>query len=310
MYQSLAPTEPEQTETGASGSFEVEDEFHRPDDDFANNNGDKKDANESNTDTVSDVKPADNADTETPMETEEYDDKPLELTKKSEPKPSEELSTPAVPAEERVTEVGISTEQTEIKEEVVANDEESPVNTTEHPLPELQPVDTSVSNDDNLHTGSVIQPVPSHLPNHHDHEQPVNNVEENVDVLTTDNPVVTTIDYNAAHGVNHVVYQDDGSYIEYAYQDGTKNIGEAAVQVEYIGSADVTNLGDGNVEYVTLAGDITTEEGEESRVIGVLRDGALSDYNNLQNVPYYTIRTSEDPIQAVIDGKIKLHHCN
>ena len=54
--------------------------------------------------------------------------------------------------------------------------------------------------------------------------------------------------------MNSVVYQDDGSYIEYSYQDGTKNIGEASVQVEYIGTADVSALGDGNVEYVTLTG--------------------------------------------------------
>ena len=52
-----------------------------------------------------------------------------------------------------------------------------------------------------------------------------------------------------------MVYQDDGSYIEYSYQDGTKNIGEASVQVEYIGTADVSALGDGNVEYVTLTGE-------------------------------------------------------
>ena len=75
------------------------------------------------------------------------------------------------------------------------------------------------------------------------------------------------------------------------------------VQVEYIGSADgvlggVQAVAE-TVEYVTLAGDITadTEPGTaaESRVIGVLRDPAApGDY-----LPYYTIRTSEDPIQAV-----------
>ena len=75
------------------------------------------------------------------------------------------------------------------------------------------------------------------------------------------------------------------------------------VQVEYIGSADSVLGGvqavAETVEYVTLAGDITadTEPGTaaESRVIGVLRDPAApGDY-----LPYYTIRTSEDPIQAV-----------
>ena len=73
--------------------------------------------------------------------------------------------------------------------------------------------------------------------------------------------------------------------------------------MEYIGSADVPGLHEGTVEYVTLAGDITTQEGEESRVIGVLRDsnGSLTtDYNTIHYVPYSSLRPSEDPIQAAL----------
>ena len=74
------------------------------------------------------------------------------------------------------------------------------------------------------------------------------------------------------------------------------------MQVEYIGAAD--GLHDGTVEYVTLSGDITTQEGEESRVIGVLRDsnGSLTtDYNTIHYVPYSSLRPSEDPIQAALN---------
>ena len=91
--------------------------------------------------------------------------------------------------------------------------------------------------------------------------------------------------------------------IKLSSQDGSKNVGEAAVQVEYIGSADVPGLQDGTVEYVTLSGDITTQEGEESRVIGVLRDsnGSLTtDYNTIHYVPYSSLGPSEDPIQAAL----------
>ena len=104
---------------------------------------------------------------------------------------------------------------------------------------------------------------------------------------------VTALEYDqAGAGASQVVYHDDGSYIEYSYQDGSKNIGEAAVQVEYIGTADVSTL-DGNVEYVTVSGE---QEGEEQRVIGVLRDGGLAtDYGQ-----YYTIR-ADDPIQAALN---------
>ena len=73
--------------------------------------------------------------------------------------------------------------------------------------------------------------------------------------------------------------------------------------MEYIGSADVPGLHEGTVEYVALAGDITTQEGEESRVIGVLRDsnGSLTtDYNTIHYVPYSSLRPSEDPIQAAL----------
>merc|ERR1719361_1462139 len=102
------------------------------------------------------------------------------------------------------------------------------------------------------------------------------------DVVTTEETSNVAINYSQS--ASQLVYHNDGTYIEYAYQDGSKNVGEAAVQVEYIGSADDV----GTVEYVTLSGDITTQEGEESRVIGVLRDttGTLTTGQHYNTIHY------------------------
>ena len=135
--------------------------------------------------------------------------------------------------------------------------------------------------------------------------------EENIDVLNTDSDA---INYSQASNGNDVVYQTGASYVEYAYQDEHKN-GEAAVQVEYLGSADVPGLtSDATVEYVTLAGDITNDDTVESRVIGVLRDPASvnGDYTNaIQYVPY-PIRSTDDPLQTALQSaevdKVDLMH--
>ena len=228
---------------------------------------------------------------------------PLELTKKRESEDTSELIHDPVPTEteEPAQEVEVKTEDTEDSKDILNNGEavtEADARNVNHEgtLPETEQAVSRLAE-------SVIQEVPAH-------SDALPMVEENIDVMTTEETNTVTenvvtlgqevgvpvpgLEYAGAHGGGHVVYQEDGGYIEYSYEDGTKAGAEASVQVEYIGSADqvVTSLGD-NVEYVTLTG-----EGEaESRVIGVLRDsGGLTDYNTL---PYYTIRPSEDPIQAV-----------
>ena len=228
---------------------------------------------------------------------------PLELTKKRESEDTSELIHDPVPTEteEPAQEVEVKTEDTEDSKDILNNGEavtEADARNVNHEgtLPETEQAVSRLAE-------SVIQEGPAH-------SDALPMVEENIDVMTTEETNTVTenvvtlgqevgvpvpgLEYAGAHGGGHVVYQEDGGYIEYSYEDGTKAGAEASVQVEYIGSADqvVTSLGD-NVEYVTLTG-----EGEaESRVIGVLRDsGGLTDYNTL---PYYTIRPSEDPIQAV-----------
>ena len=266
------------------GSLEqVEDEFHRAEEDKTIVNGDHPGGGEGSSSS----------------------EKPLELTTKREPETvtSEPPQDPG-PTEELAQEIEIKTEDTEdVKDSLnnnVAQETDAALVTNEETL--LEPGQTLTRLGE-----SVIQEVPGHG------ADTVPIVEENIDVITTEEtntvtenvmtmgqevpgiPGVHGLEYAATgHNGGHLVYQEDGGYIEYSYEDGSKAGAEASVQVEYIGSADqvVTSLGD-NVEYVTLTG-----EGEsESRVIGVLRDnGSLADYNS---VPYYTIRASEDPIQAV-----------
>ena len=48
--------------------------------------------------------------------------------------------------------------------------------------------------------------------------QEVVTTEESVDVLTTEENSNVAINYSQATNVNQVVYHNDGSYIEYAYQ--------------------------------------------------------------------------------------------
>ena len=266
------------------GSLEqVEDEFHRAEEDKTIVNGDHPGGGDGNS----------------------TSEGPLELTTKREPEPiTSEPPQDPVPTEELAQEIEIKAEDTEDVKDNLTNDvdheTDAPLVTNGETL--LEPGQTLTRLGE-----SVIQEVPGHG------ADTVPIVEENIDVITTEEtntvtenmvtmgpevpgiPGVHGLEYAAAgHSGGHLVYQEDGGYIEYSYEDGSKAGAEASVQVEYIGSADqvVTSLGD-NVEYVTLTG-----EGEaESRVIGVLRDnGSLADYNS---VPYYTIRASEDPIQAV-----------
>ena len=259
------------------GSLEqVEDEFHRAEEDKTILNGDN---------------PGPGGDENGNSEG------PLELTTKRGPEVTSEPTELPASTVELAQEIEIKTEDTEdVKDNTELATTEAPIVNNEETLAETEGRTLTRLGE------SVIQEVPGHSAD----TVPV--VEENIDVMTTDetNPVtenvvtmgvpgVPGLEYAGAdHTGGHVVYQEDGGYIEYSYEDGTKAGAEASVQVEYIGSADgvVTSLGD-NVEYVTLTG-----EGEaESRVIGVLRDnGSLADYNS---VPYYTIRASEDPIQAV-----------
>ena len=259
------------------GSLEqVEDEFHRAEEDKTIINGDN---------------PGPGGDENGNSEG------PLELTTKRGPEVTSEPTELPASTVELAQEIEIKTEDTEdVKDNTELATTEAPIVNNEETLADTEGRTLTRLGD------SVIQEVPGHSAD----TVPV--VEENIDVMTTDEtntvtenvvtmgvPGVPGLEYaGAGHTGGHVVYQEDGGYIEYSYEDGTKAGAEASVQVEYIGSADgvVTSLGD-NVEYVTLTG-----EGEaESRVIGVLRDpGSLTDYNS---VPYYTIRASEDPIQAV-----------
>ena len=48
--------------------------------------------------------------------------------------------------------------------------------------------------------------------------QEVVNTEESIDVLTTEDNSNVAINYSQPTNVNQVVYHNDGSYIEYAYQ--------------------------------------------------------------------------------------------
>ena len=268
----------------------MEDEFHRAEEDKTIVNGDHPGGGEGSS-----------------------SEKPLELTTKREPKPvTSESPQDPVPTEELAQEIEIKTEDTEdVKDSLnnnVAQETDAALVTNEETL--LEPGQTLTRLGE-----SVIQEVPGHG------ADTVPIVEENIDVITTEETNTVTenvvtmgqevpgmagvhgLEYAATgHNGGHLVYQEDGGYIEYSYEDGSKAGAEASVQVEYIGSADqvVTSLGD-NVEYVTLTG-----EGEsESRVIGVLRDnGSLADYNS---VPYYTIRASEDPIQAVNTSLVWLY---
>ena len=48
--------------------------------------------------------------------------------------------------------------------------------------------------------------------------QEVVTTEESIDVLTTEENTNVAINYSQATNVNQVVYHNDGSYIEYAYQ--------------------------------------------------------------------------------------------
>ena len=137
--------------------------------------------------------------------------------------------------------------------------------------------------------------------------------EETIDVLNNDDS--DAINYSQDSNGNEVVYQTGESYVEYAYQSESKN-GEPAVQVEYLGSADVPGLSsDATVEYVTLAGDITSDDTVEgSRVIGVLRDPTSinGDYSSaIQYVPY-PIRSTDDPLQTALNSaevdKVDLMH--
>ena len=261
------------------GSLEqVEDEFHRPEEEKTILNGENPGGGDENGNSEG----------------------PLELTTKRATEVTSEPTQVPAPTVELAQEIEIKTEETEdVKDSTELASEAALVN-NEETLAETQGRTLTRLGE------SVIQEVPGH-------GDTVPMVEENIDVMTTDEtsasvtesvvtmgqegvPGVHGLEYaGAGHSGGHVVYQEDGGYIEYSYEDGSKAGAEASVQVEYIGSADgvVTSLGD-NVEYVTLTG-----EGEaESRVIGVLRDtGNLADYNS---VPYYTIRASEDPIQAVI----------
>ena len=258
------------------GSLEqVEDEFHRAEEDKTILNGDN---------------PGPGGDENGNSEG------PLELTTKRGPEVTSEPTEVPASTVELAQEIEIKTEDTEDVKDNTELATEAPIVNNEETLAETEGRTLTRLGE------SVIQEVPGHSAD----TVPV--VEENIDVMTTDEtntvtenvvtmgvPGVPGLEYAGAdHTGGHVVYQEDGGYIEYSYEDGTKAGAEASVQVEYIGSADgvVTSLGD-NVEYVTLTG-----EGEaESRVIGVLRDpGSLTDYNS---VPYYTIRASEDPIQAV-----------
>ena len=259
------------------GSLEqVEDEFHRAEEDKTILNGDN---------------PGPGGDENGNSEG------PLELTTKRGPEVTSEPTELPASTVELAQEIEIKTEDTEdVKDNTELATTEAPIVNNEETLADTEGRTLTRLGE------SVIQEVPGHSAD----TVPV--VEENIDVMTTDetNPVTENVVTMGIPGVpgleyaggdhtgGHVVYQEDGGYIEYSYEDGTKAGAEASVQVEYIGSADgvVTSLGD-NVEYVTLTG-----EGEaESRVIGVLRDpGSLTDYNS---VPYYTIRASEDPIQAV-----------
>ena len=201
----------------------------------------------------------------------ESEEQPLELTKKHEThnQPYDDGFNNIVSNDEPVQEVEVKTEE---REDEALNtcpvQTEATVNVENLDMP----------SDTSGHAVGVIQPVPGHLA--HAEPQPVHVTGLEESVMTSEENGVTEAVYGNTNGVSNGMYPDDGSYI--------------VTNIEYIGSAD--NLGDDKIEYVTLAGDITTEEGEESRVIGVLRDGTL-DYNN---VPYYTIRAPEDPIQAVI----------
>jgi len=138
--------------------------------------------------------------------------------------------------------------------------------------------------------------------------------EETIDVMNNDSHA---INYSTEANGNEVIYQTGENYVEYAYQGENKN-GESTVQVEYVGPADVGDVPglatDGTVEYVTLAGDITSEDGEGSRVIGVLREppGITGDYpSSIQYVPY-PIRSTDDPIHQALEsaevGKVDLMH--
>ena len=204
-------------------------------------------------------------------------ERPLELTKKNEVQLDNIdniVSEENIPAQE----VEVKTEENGRDDNVATNDDDTnncnlDVETNGDSTAETTNV--KVEECDKPEVCSVIQPVPPLL-----EAVP----KENIDVITTED-----INYVNPSG-NQVIYQDDGSFIEYSYQDGNRNIGEAAVQVEYIGPV-MTTVADADVEYVTLG------EGDE-RVIGVLKD-AGSDYNSLQNVPYYEIRTSDDPIETV-----------
>jgi len=264
--------EQEQSESGA-GSFEVEDEFHRHDDDATKS--------QKTTDEVSQVNSVENH-IETDEKKEEVkneeevkaesEEQPLELTKKHEThnQPYDDGFNNIVSNDEPVQEVEVKTEE---REDEALNtcpvQTEATVNVENLDMP----------SDTSGHAVGVIQPVPGHLA--HAEPQPVHVTGLEESVMTSEENGVTAAVYGNTNGVSNGMYPDDGSYI--------------VTNIEYIGSAD--NLGDDKIEYVTLAGDITTEEGEESRVIGVLRDGTL-DYNN---VPYYTIRAPEDPIQAALN---------
>ena len=260
----------------------MEDEFHRAEEDKTILNGDNPGGGDENGNSEG----------------------PLELTTKRGPEVTSEPTQVPASTVELAQEIEIKTEDTEDVKDNTELATEAPIVNNEETLAETGGRTLTRLGE------SVIQEVPGHT------ADTLPGVEENIDVMTTDetNPVTESVvtmgqEVPGVHGVpgleyagaghtgGHVVYQEDGGYIEYSYEDGTKAGAEASVQVEYIGSADgvVTSLGD-NVEYVTLTG-----EGEaESRVIGVLRDpGSLADYNS-DSVPYYTIRAAEDPIQAVI----------
>ena len=212
----------------SSSLEEVQDEFHSND----------QDEEETNHETV-------------------QEEQPLELTKK-----------PAEPARstEEETETHKDNAVTSSDADPVAEEVEIKTETAEEPADN---VNNNVDGKD-IETGdvnvplesqtSVIQPVPvvpALEPIHHDIGERQHDLDNNDDDWAGAEESVAPLHYDqsTAAGVNSVVYQDDGSYIEYSYQDGTKNIGEASVQVEYIGTADVSALGDGNVEYVTLTGE-------------------------------------------------------
>ena len=73
---------------------------------------------------------------------------------------------------------------------------------------EEEPADIKVKEETSC--GSVEEPAQE--------EVVTTGTEESIDVLTTEENTNVAINYSQETNVNQVVYQNDGSYIEYAYQ--------------------------------------------------------------------------------------------